>query len=258
MVVFDFTSFAEEIYSDSPKIYPIPMSLRSQANAGKDTTLNPDDVPIAVQERFLLPALYGGKEGKTFEALVVLEAPSVPFTREEWRTWTAPCASCAEAIERHRRIFYKWAFAEKRPAKLFSGLLKGKPETVEQFFQRLYITDMWKDAAWINEPQYVQYWQSKLEKEIRGVATKDVIFVGKSAHQYGERCVPKDKRCHHVPFPTRRNKNFDTELQRLLEDFHNARSRDAKIAELKAEIAELEAEIKARAGMTENLGLDPL
>ena len=225
-----FTTFAQEIYSESPKIYPVPMSLRSQVNAGIDPTLDAQDVRTAIEEKFLLPALYGGDAGqgqatKSFEALVVLEAPSVPFTRKEWKTWAAPCTSPAEAINRHRKIFFKWAFAEQRHAELFSGLLGGKPATAEEFFRRLYITDIWKDAAFTKKPNYVRYWQSQLEREISGISTEDVVFVGKPAQKYGEKCLAKGKRHYRFPFPKPYTKNFDTELRRGLEEFHNARQR---------------------------------
>ena len=185
----------------------------------------------AIEERFLLPALYGGEAGhgqasKSFEALVVLEAPSVPFTRKEWRTWGAPCASPAEAIHRHRKIFFKWAFAEQRSAELFSGLLGGKPPTAEEFFQRLYITDIWKDAAFSKEPTYVKYWQSQLAKEISGISTEDVVFVGKPAYEYGEKCLPKGKRHYRFPFPKPYTRHFDIELRRGLEEFHTRTLRD--------------------------------
>jgi hypothetical protein len=225
VTAFDFPTFAQEIYSENPKIYPVPIPLRAQVNAGIDPALNADDVRIALEERFLLPALYGGEAGQgqasePFEALVVLEAPSVPFTRKEWKTWAESCASPAEAINRHRKIFFKWAFAERSHADLFSGLLGGKPPTEEEFFRRLYITDIWKDAAFTKERNYVQYWQSQLEKEISGISTEDVVFVGKPAYKYGKKCVPKGKRHYRFPFPKPYTKNFETELRRGLNEFH--------------------------------------
>jgi hypothetical protein len=251
---FDFTTFAREIYSDNPQIYALPMSLRAQVNAGRMPTLSAEDVRTATEEKFLLPAIYGGEVGdvklsKTFEALVVLEAPSVSFTREEWKKYKAPCATPAEAIDRHRKIFFKWAFVNEFPRKLFEGLLKGKPATADEFFGRLYITDIWKDAvctAGRKEPDYKRYWQSQLEKEIRGIRTDSIVFVGNQAKTHGEICVPKDKRLRRypLPFPTSRNNSFDTELQKALEQFH----RDTKIAELEREIEELQRKIKAPRG----------
>jgi hypothetical protein len=147
LVAFVFTTFAKKVYSDNPNVYPVPMSLRAQVNADIERALDAQDVRTATEEKFLLPALYGGgatheQASKSFEALVVLEAPSVPFTRKEWNTWAALCASPTEAIDRHRKIFLKWAFAEQRAAKIFGGLLRGKPATAEEFFRRLYITDI--------------------------------------------------------------------------------------------------------------------
>ena len=197
-------------------------------------TLNTDETRTALEEKFLLPALYGGEvdqalANQTFEAAVVLEAPSVPFTRKEWKTWAAPCATPAEAINRHRKIFLKWAFAEQCHAELFSGLLGGKPATAEEFFRRLYITDIWKDAAFTKEKNYVQYWQSQLEREISGIPTEDVIFVGKPAHYYGKRCLPKGKRPYRFPFPKPYTKNFETELRRGLNEFHG-RPKDQSVS----------------------------
>ncbi len=188
---FDFITFAREVYSDSPKTYPVPISLRARANAGLDLTLDRQHVATAMEERFLRPALYGGEThneqaGESFEALVVLEAPSVPFTRREWKNYEVPCASPEEAVSRRRKIFFKWAFGEQRQAELFGGLLGGKPATEVEFFQRLYITDIWKDPALTNERSHLRYWQSKLEEEIRGTPTRDVVFLGESAHRYGE------------------------------------------------------------------------
>ena len=148
---------------------------------------------------------------------------------------------------RHRKIFFKWAFAEQRHAELFSGLLGDKPSTAEEFFRRLYITDIWKDAAFTKEPNYVQYWQSQLEKEISGISTEDVVFVGKPAHQYGKSAF----RRANVIIGSRsqsRTLRLGYQLRRGLEEFHNACARDAKIAELKREIAELERKIKAGRG----------
>ncbi|MGO9095482.1 MAG: hypothetical protein ACLQGV_09690 [Bryobacteraceae bacterium] len=223
MTTFDFAAFAQEIYRDNPKIYRVAASLRAQANAGTGPALDADDVRIALEERFLLPALYGGEEGQeseTFEAMVVLEAPSVPFTRKEWKTWAAPCATPEEAISRHRKIFFKWAFAERCSAELFGGLLGGTPATAEEFFRRLYITDIWKDAAFTNEPTYKQYWQSQLEEEISGVSAEDVIFVGRPAHDYGKKCLPKGKRHYRFPFPKPYTKDFEAALRRGLSEFH--------------------------------------
>src|SRR5271170_6410863 len=116
------------------------MSLRAQVNANVDPKfLNVDALRIAIADKYLLPALYGGDaaEGGRFEAMVVLEAPAMPFTRARWKT---PCVTPEEAICRHRKIFFEWAFRGLQ-AELFSGLLVGKPPKPEDFFRRLYITD---------------------------------------------------------------------------------------------------------------------
>jgi hypothetical protein len=223
-------------------------------NAGELPALYAEDVRTVTEERFLLPAVYGGEVGTeklrtTFEALVILEAPSVPFTREEWKKYKSPCATPADAIDRHRKIFFKWAFDKQLPRKLFTGLLRDEPATPEEFFRRLYITDIWKDAAGPaarKEPDYTRYWQSQLKEEIRGIRADSVVFVGNQAKTYGQKCVPNDKqlRSYAVPFPTSRNSTFDTELRKVLEEFH----RDAQIAELEREIAELQRKTKAPQG----------
>ena len=80
-----FGSFARQVYADAPDIYLEPLGLEGG-------------------EGFMLPALYGGDatEGgpdSTFEFLVVLEGPSVSFTRERWKTpWSVGCATAAEAV----------------------------------------------------------------------------------------------------------------------------------------------------------------
>jgi hypothetical protein len=99
---FDFTAFAQKIYCDSPEIYLVPPAIEKE-------------------ERFLLPALYGGEVGDgdsrgRFEALIVLEAPSISFTKAAWnRYWTKQCASPEEAISRHREIFSGGRSGDHKP-----------------------------------------------------------------------------------------------------------------------------------------------
>lgn len=212
--VFDFIAFARKIYSENPEIYISPRTIEKG-------------------ERFLLPALYGGdtlSQGSSgaFEALVVLEAPAVPFTSREWRKrWTKPCTTAEEAVNRHREIFFRWAFHGSQ-ARLFRGLV-GEACTSGDFFARLYITDIWKDAAFENNrkqsnPQYERYWRLHLETEIKSVASTRVIFVGKQASVHGWDYVPSGIPRHEIPFPSDRNKHFRIELQRFLAEIRGERA----------------------------------
>jgi hypothetical protein len=243
VAVFDFLDFARTIYSENPGVYEVPMSLRAQVNANIDSNVvNVDALRIAIEEKFLLPALYGGdaSDGDMFEALVVLEAPARPFTKERWKT---PCATPEEAVSRHRKIFFEWAFRGLQ-AELFYGLV-GRPPTPEIFFRRLYITDVWKDAAFSEKnPSYEHYWQSKLEKEIRSVATEHVIFVGAPARDFGQRYVPKDKHAHSIDFPSNRTQ-FKAQLPGLLAEFQTAAYFKGLTSKAAAEETDLENALSA-------------
>ena len=186
---FDFCGFARQIYADSPDIDQKPLQLN-------------------VGEKFLLPALYGGNAtgndaDGTFQALVVLEAPSVRFTRENWKSPTDSfdCASAVEAVSRHRRIFFKWASSGLQ-AELFR-ILVPKFSTPDELFRRLYITDIWKDAGFRanSNSHYKEYWKQKLAFELRCVPCKRVIFVGEEARKFGWNLVPVGMRRDAVPFP---------------------------------------------------------
>src|SRR5688500_12715179 len=89
---FDFADFARTIYSE-----------KSGAHA----------------EPFLLPALYGGSATDGYEAVFVLEAPSVSFTEARWKR----CDSANIAVQQHRRIFHEWAYRGKA-AHLFVAMDK--------------------------------------------------------------------------------------------------------------------------------------
>jgi hypothetical protein len=202
---FNFTDFARQVYSENPDIYV---------------------EPLRIEENFLLPALYGGEAGHgetsgKFKALVVLQDPLLSFTK---KLWTTQCATPEEAINRHRKIFFQWAFSKPEPAALFRGLA-GEPSTAEDFFRRLYITDVWKDAAFRGNlkpgnPGYESYWRSKLQIELSGVATERVIFVGGEARHAGWGHVPPGTHRDCIVFPSRRNKTFRAELQRLIAKIH--------------------------------------
>lgn len=202
VAVFDFIDFARGIYAE-----------------------NSD----ACEDRYLLPALYGGEidhgeTGGRFKALVVLEAPSVSFTKDRW----TQCATIEDAITRHREIFFEWAFIEPQ-ADLFRSLV-GKPSTVQDFFRRLYITDVWKDAAFKENLKrsnpdyrgYGRYWRSKLELEIKKIATERIIFIGEQARSSGYHQVPPGTPVHCLDFPSWRNKTFKAGVQQLIADIHGA------------------------------------
>src|ERR1700690_4299473 len=117
-VPFDFTVFARDVYS-------------KYSGCG--------------EEQFLLPDLYGGETSGTFKALVVLQNPLFPRTQQLWRQmWPTRCATPDEAVRRHREIFFQWALGSA-----FVDLFRfraGDPSTAEEFFRRIYVTDIWKDA----------------------------------------------------------------------------------------------------------------
>jgi len=202
-----FGSFARQVYGDTPDIYLQPL-------------------PLEVGESFMLPAVYGGEatEGvldSSFEFLVVLEGPSLSFTKRRWKTlWSVECATADEAVCRHRRIFFEWATVGPQ-ADLFRLLVR-ESSTVEEFFRRLYITDVWKDAAFQankkrNNPGYQRYWKEKLSVEIRRAGAKAIVFVGRQARLYGWDLVPDGKPRYFVPFPKWTNR-FRLGLQQLTAD----------------------------------------
>jgi hypothetical protein len=204
--VFNFTDFAREIYYENSEVR---------------------------EEKFLLPALYGGNladgEGRgKFKALVVLQNPLFTFTRERWRT---QCATPEDAVERHREIFFQWWRLRQNPelTELFR-IFVDKPSTAEEFFQRVYVTDIWKDAkdtedviSRKKDREYGHYWRSKLAIEIKGVAaaTERVIFVGAQARS-GFQFVPVGTRARCVVFPDwGHKKTFAAEFQQLIADIHS-------------------------------------
>jgi hypothetical protein len=123
-------------------------------------------------KRFMLPALYGG--AMSCDWLVVLEGPSIRFTE---RLWT-PCSTPQEAIQQHRAIFYEWA-GSGRQFYLFQRL--APKASYEDFFARLYITDIWKDGHVGKNQKQAGYWSNKLALELTGVPAKRILFVGDQA-----------------------------------------------------------------------------
>jgi hypothetical protein len=202
-----FEGFVRQVYAPAPDIYLEPL-------------------PIDVGERFLLPALYGGDEVRgsdphsRFDFLVVLEGPSVSFTKNLWKKlWSGECESGHDAVRRHRRIFFDWAFFREPQAELFRVLVRA-PSTDEEFFRSVYITDIWKDGAFKtnrkrSNPGYREHWRSLLAGELRGTRTKAVIFVGRQAKTYGWNLVPAGTPRYYVPFP-KRTKRFRVGLQQLI------------------------------------------
>jgi hypothetical protein len=198
---FDFTEFARNIYRE------------------KHT---------AHQQPFLLPALYGGESSQTYEALFVLEAPSVSFTEKLWR----PCDTTEIAIQTHRAIFLDWAYRGKQ-AYLFRSFDQMSLENVPysptelpkpEFFRRFYVTDVWKDAAFKEnrrDRKYEEYWLSKLAIELEMVSARRVIFIGREA-ELGRPFVPNGIPTHHIPFPSRWAKDFQGDVVRLTEEIRTS------------------------------------
>jgi len=197
---FDFTEFARNIYQETPELH---------------------------EQSFLLPALYGGESGQSYEALFVLEAPSVSFTEKRW----SPCNTIEEAIQKHRAVFFEWAFSGKQ-AHLFrsfaqmafgDSLLSQVELTTREFFRRFYVTDVWKDALFNTQRgnrRYKDYWLSKLAIELEKVPTQRVIFIGRQAEQGGKLFIRSGFPTHYVPFPSRwlSEEIFKTEVARLTEE----------------------------------------
>jgi hypothetical protein len=203
-LAFDFIEFAREIYAESPAIYVDPPGM---------------------DEKFLIPALYGGdshgESSGPFQALIVLEEPSESFTKRTWKAqWTVPCMCPEEAINRHRQIFFQWAFIGLQ-AEIFG--LFGEPSTAGDFFRRLYVTDVWKDAAFRKNRKpgnrsYGRYWRAKLATEIKSVSTERIILVGAEARRSGWQHVPPGTPTHVLAFPSWRNTTFREEVRQLRTD----------------------------------------
>jgi hypothetical protein len=165
--VFNFFDFATEIYRERFGAHSTP---------------------------YLLPALYGGELGphEPYEALFVLQDPSRSYTEKNWK----PCGTVSDAIERHRSIFRSWAFEpESNQAALFGSFSLQPPRrrTRRSFFQRFYVTDIWKDG----KPG--DYWLRKLSAELREVQADVVVFVGSEGRR-GEEYVEQARKFY-IPHP---------------------------------------------------------
>jgi hypothetical protein len=204
LAAFDFLAFAREIYAD------------------------PERPVIGEEDRYVLPALYGGDLGdgqgsNKFMALVVLQNPLFTFTKERWKT---PCTTPAEAIKRHRQIFFQWLSTKDTELGELFRHLADSPSNVEDLFRRVYITDIWKDAKDTGDVNirkkhrpYRDYWRSKLKIEITKVPTERVIFIGKEA-RWGYGHVPDETRRRSLVFPTwgKNRKIFEMEVRQLIAD----------------------------------------
>jgi hypothetical protein len=183
---FNFNAFADEIYLERPVSAP----------------------------PFLIPALYGGQVQNNCEVLFVLEAPSDNFTLERWSS----CTSSAEAVTQHRRIFYDWAFRKSLPSLLFRGICGDA--SPQDFFERFYVTDIWKDARSRRTAAERDYWRAKLNRELNGVLAKHVVTLGSEARNATAHAVPRGTSLHSLPFPSPRVTNahdFEVEVVRLLQ-----------------------------------------
>jgi hypothetical protein len=138
------------------------------------------------------------------------------------------CTSPEDAIKRHREIFFQWWRLRKNPelTELFR-IFVDQSSTKEEFFQRVYVTDIWKDAKDTDDVRirkknraYGRYWRSKLSIEIHRVAhtTERIIFVGAEARS-GFQFVPASTRARCIVFPDWGHKeSFKAEFQQLLAD----------------------------------------
>lgn len=192
---FDFDAFARNIYDAPSPVTP-----------------------------FLWPALYGGEgeSGQEYQALFVfLQA----FNKQkEWRRhWeTQQCGSAHEAIQTHRRIFFDWAYSSPS-ADLFN--LFGKRNSIKKFYQRFYITDLWKD----HNPERHEYWLSKLEIELQRVPTQCVIFVGTEPARRGPGRLKDRVPAYKVLFPADRPPDKRERFKASLEELRKQLSRDGRI-----------------------------
>lgn len=185
LVPFDFREFARNIYQEHFSIHPEP---------------------------YLLPALYGGESSYIYEALFVLQAPSVSFTETRWRQ----CNNPETAIQQHRAIFLDWAYRGYQ-FHLFTAF---GPEPSINFFRRLYVTDVWKDAGIskciFENSEYKRYWRSKLAFELENVPTRCVITVGREAQiEVGmlkrKGFLRPDTQLLHISFPSGQQRGITQE-----------------------------------------------
>jgi len=190
---FNFVEFAATIYRENPQAYVEP---------------------------FLLPALYGGEVCREYEAMFVLQAPSLKFTLQYWGD---PCDTDENAIERHRQIFLKWAYM---PKSFQIDLFRSFDPTGSTFFQRFYVTDLWKDArtettaespedyleahwlATLPTRQYNEYWDKQLELELNNVPTKHIIFVGREPEKR-QGLLHREVYTYHIDFPSGSNRKLN-------------------------------------------------
>ena len=107
-------------------------------------------------------------------------------------------------------------------------MLAGEPSNVEEFFQAVYITDVWKDAAFKEKlkrgtPCYGRYWRSKLEIEISSTATERVICVGRHARCSAYRYIPPGVAVHSLDFPGQWLKKdaFKAQVQQLAAEMYD-------------------------------------
>ena len=198
---FDFTEFARNIYRENPKAH---------------------------QQPFLLPALYGGEADQTYEALFVLQDPSVSFTEKLWR----PCDTTEMAIQTHRAIFLDWAHRDNQ-AYLFKSFDRTVSEdsplspvglSSTDFFRRFYVTDVWKDAAFVENRrnrEYKEYWLSKLAIELAMVSARRIVFIGREAER-GRPFVLNGIPTHYITFPSWRRKDYQDHVVRLAEEIRSS------------------------------------
>jgi hypothetical protein len=182
-------------------------------------------------QKFLLPAVYGGRLGsnmRRFHALFVLQDPSLKFTEERWNQKVGKeCQTTEMAIEAHRSIFVDWANRDNQ-AYLFRFFYQlFYPEysdehlpSVEEFFGLFYVTDVWK--AGMTKDHDADYWPAKLKAELQNVPASRVIFVGGEAWKY-QKFVPKGTPSYKIRFPRRamRAAQFIGHVAQLATEIYN-------------------------------------
>jgi hypothetical protein len=175
--------------------------------------------PNAHRVRFLLPALYGGElsgSDQQYEALFVLQDPSIGETERNWKS----CKTPREAVQRHRSIFSGWAFKPKtNQCRLFQTFSATFGDPQGPFFERFYVTDFWKAGLGNEKP----FWMGKLRIELREVRAKRIILVGSQALK-ARVLLRKGRKSYHIRFPYKRFSDYATDVAKLLQEIEKDES----------------------------------
>jgi hypothetical protein len=176
--------------------------------------------PEAHSVPYLLPALYGGElngNGEQYEALFVLQDPSLGETERNWRR----CETPEEAVQLHRSIFTGWAFKlSTNQCRLFQTFSGAFGKTENPFFKRFYVTDIWKAGLGTNDKRF---WRGKLRIELREVRAKRIIFIGSQALT-ARVLLRKGTKYHHIRFPYAGLSDYATNVAQLLQEIEKDES----------------------------------